>query len=211
MMQQAVTGNKAITVLLSFEKMGRNLVEIVFCFLLVCDIGMLKASVAAAMDIFFCFLFFCVLERMPLSTFCHLLLNAFVCPPRLHSNPPFFWYPSNFLSPLCCKCPDCPLNVFFHITLHFFPFLTSTQPARSLSLSHTHFLSHFIYNEALLFLSSFYHMSKAKTTPTNLCTRIHKDMEPTDEGYGTTMRIRKQNKKKTCYPKHKFMIFYYFH
>lgn len=23
---------------------------------------------------------------------------------------------------LCCKRPDCPLNVFFYITLHFFPF-----------------------------------------------------------------------------------------
>lgn len=36
---------------------------------------------------------------------------------------------------LCCKRPDCPLNVFFYITLHFFPFSSFSVAPRLIRLA----------------------------------------------------------------------------
>lgn len=62
------------------------------------------------------------LQQQPHDTkmFCcvFLVYYPYINPiPRSHPTPMLHTFT------VCCKCPDCPLNVFFYITLHFSPFL----------------------------------------------------------------------------------------
>lgn len=49
------------------------------------------------------------------------------CLLSLHKTPfplihPQWCYIHTYTFTVCCKCPDCPLNVFFYMKLHFSPF-----------------------------------------------------------------------------------------